>query len=413
MSGEEARACECDERDQRVLSGQEARACERDGRDQRVLSGQEAAVDGRERAAELAARVAWSRLAEPGDPVAARLVAGVGPVRAWAAVRERSGGVLERFRPRLAGLDVEADLADTRECGARIVVPGDAEWPDGLDDLEAPPFCLWVRGPLRLAEACERSVAVVGARAGTHYGEALAAEMGAGLAERGITVVSGAAFGIDAAAHRGALAVDGPTIAVLASGVDRPYPAAHHRLIGHIADRGLVVSEVPPGSAALRHRFLLRNRLIATMSRGTVVVEAGIRSGSRNTAGTAAEHHRPVGAMPGAVTSVASVGCHEMIRSGLAALVTNAAEAAELVGAIGELAPEREVPVRVGDGLPETDRRVLEALPGRGVLDVEAVAARAGVSVRAAQSGLGRLELEGLAGRRDAGWVRVTARRAG
>nr|WP_284303935.1 DNA-processing protein DprA [Mobilicoccus caccae] len=206
--------------------------------------------------------MAWSVLAEPGDPVASRLVRELGPVEALEALTIRAESSLDRFRPRLAQLDLDQVLDDAAGCGARLVTPDDREWPAGLDVLDAPPLLLWVRGPLDLAAATRRSVAVVGARAATAYGEHVAADIGAGLADRRVTVVSGGAFGIDAAAHRGVLAVEGQTVAVLAGGVDRPYPAAHHRLLGHIADVGALVSEMPPGSASLKSRFLLRNRLI-------------------------------------------------------------------------------------------------------------------------------------------------------
>ena len=156
---------------------------------------------------EVWARAAWSRLAEPGDEVAARLVAAVGPVEALAALRGRSESSLDRFRPRLARLDVERDLEIAARVGARVVVPGDTEWPTGLDDLPAPPHCLWVRGPLDLRAACERSLAVVGARCATAYGERLASGLAADVAARGVGVVSGAAYDIDAAAHRGARCV--------------------------------------------------------------------------------------------------------------------------------------------------------------------------------------------------------------
>lgn len=354
---------------------------------------------------ELDARIAWSAIAEPGDALAHQLVSSLGPVRALAAVEQRSESVLDRFRPRLDRLDLPSVHAATRECGARMVLPGGSEWPSGLNDLAAPPLCLWVRGPARLAETCKRSVAVVGARAATAYGESVAAELAAGLTDSQFSVVSGAAFGIDAAAHRGALATGGRTLAVLAGGVDRPYPAAHHRLLGHIADHGAVVSEAPPGSVAMRSRFLQRNRLIAAMTSGTVVVEAGLRSGSRNTAGTAASLHRLVMAVPGPVTSMMSVGCHELIRSGVASLVSDAAEVVELVGEVGlDLAPVRRAPERPGDRLRPDDRRVFEALPRRGGLEPEELAVGAGLDPTTVRTTLGFLELEGLARRGERGW---------
>jgi len=218
------------------------------------------------------ARAAWSRVAEPGDPVANRLIRAHGPVGALLVAASGVGQKVERFLPRLEVLDVERDLEVGAKFAARIVCPGDPEWPQGLDDLVAPPYCLWVRGPIDVASSCQRSAAVVGARSATAYGEMVATEMAAGLGERRFTIISGAAFGIDAAAHRGALATGATTIAVLAGGVERPYPSSHAALIARIVEVGAVISEVAPGSAPTKTRFLQRNRMIATMSRGTVVV---------------------------------------------------------------------------------------------------------------------------------------------
>ncbi len=361
------------------------------------------------------ARVGWSRLAEPADPVATRLIAELGAQAAWEAIRTSVSPVLDRFRARLPLVDPERDLAIGARCGARVVCPGDPEWPGGLDALEAPPYCLWVRGPLPLGPATERSVAVVGARAATSYGEFVAAEMAAGLAERGVLVVSGAAFGIDAAAHRGALSVDAPTVAVLAGGVDRPYPAAHRELIESIAQTGAVVAETAPGGAPMRVRFLHRNRLIATATRGTVVVEAGLRSGSRNTAATAAAHHRVVAAVPGPVSSMTSAGCHEMIRSGMAVLVTDAAEVLELIGGYGDdcAAPPRRGPDRPEDDVAPQDRQVYDALPLRAARPMERIAVTAGTSPAQTQAALGRLMMAGHAIRTDRGWRRAAPAEAG
>lgn len=254
------------------------------------------------------ARAAWSRVAEPGDSRAARLVEELGPVDALAAVVEGRPWAPEPLRHRVAGVDLDEAVGFARRRGWRMVIPGDDEWPAGVDVLKTAPIGLWVVGPADLGEACARSVAVVGARACTAYGMGVAAELGAGLPEAGYAVVSGAAFGIDRAAHQGCLSVGGTTVAVLAGGLDRPYPATNAELIARIGATGALVSEVGPGGAPTKSRFLQRNRLIATMTVGTVVVEAGLRSGSLNTAGYAAEHGRPVGAVPGAITSRVSAG---------------------------------------------------------------------------------------------------------
>lgn len=356
--------------------------------------------------------MAWSRITEPEDGKATDLVREHGPEGALDWVLAGREPWTERLAPRLALLDLARDLHVLERIGGRVVIPGDEEWPEGLEDLGRPPHCLWVRGSRHLGEACERSAAVVGARSATSYGETVATDLAAGLADRDFTVISGAAFGIDAAAHRGALAVDGCTVAVLAGGVERPYPAAHGRLLERIAEVGVVVAEVPPGSAPTRYRFLSRNRLIATMSQGTVVVEAGLRSGSLSTANRALDHQRVVAAVPGPVSSMVSAGCHEYIRTGRAVLVTDAAEAAEAIGQIGhDLAPEKRGPERPGDGLAETEGKVLATLPVRGPVTIEELALRTTLGATEVRSALGRLELRALARRDGEGWRRRAARR--
>lgn len=352
-----------------------------------------------------AARLAWARLVEPGDSAAARLVAAVGAEQALHGL-DPGSALAQRVLPRLETLDVVRDLEIVRALAARVVVPGDDEWPAGLDGLAEPPFCLWVRGPLDLGEACARSVAVVGARAATGYGVHQARELAAGLAERRFTVVSGAAYGIDGAAHEGALAVDGATVAVVAGGLDRPYPAGHAGLLARIAEVGAVVSEVPPGSSPSRWRFLKRNRLIATMTQGTVVVEAGLRSGSRNTATTARDHYRVVCAVPGPVSSAASAGCHVLIRDG-ATLVTDAAEVAQEVGPIGELAPHKQGPSTPEDDLEPVHRAVLGVLRVRSSTSADEVARQCGTSAAEAVGALGILVANELATRDQDGYRRM------
>ncbi|MDF8263822.1 DNA-processing protein DprA [Luteipulveratus flavus] len=360
-------------------------------------------------AAERRARVSWARLVEPRDATAAALVAEHGHVEALAMLRRGAATLGRAATERLHGLDLEREWRATARSGARVVVPGDAEWPTGLDDLAIPPHCLWVRGTGDLAALTLRSVAVVGARSATAYGERVAAELGAGLAERGFTIVSGAAFGIDAAAHRGALAVDGRTVAALACGVDRAYPSAHADLLAEIREGGVVVSEVPPGSAPIRPRFLARNRLIAAMTRGTVVVEAGLRSGSLSTARRAIDCGRPVGAVPGPVTSVTSAGTNQLIREHQAELVSDTAEVAELVGDIGvDLAPVRRGDARPEDALREQPRQVWEALPRHGGMPAEQAGVLARLTPAEVLAALGELELVGMAERHGRGWRKTT-----
>jgi DNA processing protein len=356
------------------------------------------------------ARAALSRLAEPEDKGVHTLVANHGPVETVRRIRALEGR-LDRFAERVRRLDVERDAAIAARVGARLVVPGDDEWPEGLDDLPIPPWCLWVRGAVRVDEAVRRSVAVVGARAATSYGDAQASEIAAGLAMAGWSVVSGAAYGIDGAAHRGALAVDGLTVAVLACGVDRVYPAAHAQLLQRIAETGCVVSEVAPGSAPMGSRFLSRNRLIAAMTAGTVVVEAGLRSGSLQTMNRASQLNRPVGAVPGPVTSMTSAGCHNAIRNRDAMLVTNAAEVIELVGRIGEgaLAEPREEG-RPEDHLAPDEARVHQSLPRSGAIDLDALLSATALAPMVVLAALTRLEEGGLAVKKDGGWRKIRRR---
>jgi DNA processing protein len=354
----------------------------------------------------------WSRIAEPGDLQAWDLARERGPVAALRQVIEGTAPA-ERWQVRLADADPLRDLATVRRFGGRLVVPGDAEWPAGLDDLHraagrAAPFCLWVRGPADLAQACSRSVSVVGARAATPYGERISAELGSGCADAGVSVISGAAYGIDGAAHRGALAVSGSTVAVLACGVDRAYPRGHEQLIERIASEGSVVSEVPPGSAPTRNRFVERNRVIAALGQATVVVEAAWRSGASVTASRAADLGRPLAAVPGPVSSPMSAGCHRLLRTG-AVCVTTAAEVLELLAPIGELlADEPVVAAAEHDGLSPADVRVLDALPVRRPAALGSLALVAGLTETTVLAALGRLELRGSAVREAAGWRRPT-----
>lgn len=235
--------------------------------------------------------------------------------------------------------------------GARIVTPADEEWPTTLDHLIAigddtdpyrrnggPPLCLWARGPGAVAETLTRSVSIVGARAMTSYGQFVTSELAYGLAERDWTIVSGGALGVDATAHRGALAAGGLTVAVLACGIDQAYPVSNAALFERIADEGLLLTEWPPGTRPHRTTFLARNRLIAAVTRGTVMVEAGSRSGARSTLGYARLLQRSTMVVPGPITSAMSVGCHLELRQPGTVLVTGVQEIIDEVGGIGELA---------------------------------------------------------------------------
>ncbi|MCP3782619.1 DNA-processing protein DprA [Micromonospora sp. A3M-1-15] len=381
------------------------------------------------RAERLLARVALTWLAEPGTWSVHRLVDQLGPVAALDLLL--AGGAPERtLRSAVAARSAEGEaravaeqaLARTERLGARVVTPDDEEWPARVADLRglllsgaarrvdletAPPLCFWVRGAWPLGDALARSVAVVGARAATPYGTHVATELGYGLAERDWTVVSGGAFGIDSAAHRGALTAGGLTVAVLACGLDRPYPMGNAALFDRIAETGLLVSEWMPGAEPLRPRFLIRNRVIAAATVGTVLVEAAARSGATQTLNRAIGVGRPAMVVPGPVTSAMSVGAHEVLREhDRARLVTGTAHVLEEVGRIGyDLAPPARAPERPRDLLDDEAAQVLEALPRRKALGLERVAARAGVDLRTAMRKLSMLEELAMVVRRDDGYA--------
>jgi DNA processing protein len=360
---------------------------------------------------ELLARVFLSRVLEPGDEAGGRWVREMGAVEVARVLRaggpqlvgvtdKKWAGVLARAQE----AEPERDLGAAREAGVRFVGPGDGEWPGQLDDLgNARPVGLWVRGRPSLRMWALRSVAVVGARACTEYGAHMAATLGAGLAERGWVVVSGGAYGVDGAAHRGALGAGGATVAVLACGADRAYPRGHTELIRRIAEQGLVVGELPPGDHPTPSRFIVRNRLIAALTRGTVVIEAAHRSGSLVTARAAQRMGRHTMGVPGPATSGLSAGVHELLR-GDAELVTDAAEVVELVGDMGELAPERRGPVLPRDLLEPAARRVLAALPGRGPARAAEIARGAQTTQDDAVARLYELRSLGYVERHGDGW---------
>jgi DNA processing protein len=369
------------------------------------------------------ARAALSVVAEPGDPVLGVLLrsrspaelvgalSGSGDLRAFgpagSAGAWAAACAMERWRARLDQIPTAARLAAWESSGIRLVCPGEPEWPTQLGALgDAGPVVLWLRGTSDLRYACLRSVSLVAARAATAYGTHVCTEMAAALTERGYTVVSGGAYGIDACAHRGALAASGLTIAVLASGLSYGYPKGHHELFAAIAARGgVVVSECPPGRAPTRPGFLVRNRLIAALSRGTVVVEAARRSGALSTAKHARELCRPLMAVPGPVTSEQSAGCHELIREWGAVCVTGAADVLEHVCPLGEEhRPPRLGPAVPRESLDEVTTAVLEAVPLRGGRGPAAIAALAGADLDTALRCLGLLAAAGHIERCEQGW---------
>ncbi|MZF88920.1 DNA-processing protein DprA [Streptomyces sp. SID5643] len=367
-------------------------------------------VDG-EPGGELLARVLLTRVIEPGDETGGRWVRELGVAEVVRRLGQGGAPLPGASGTRWAGLVARAraarprrDLEAARDAGVRFVSPGDAEWPGQLDDLgDARPLGLWVRGRPGLRMWALRSVAVVGARACTEYGAHMAATLAAGLAEQGWVVVSGGAYGVDGAAHRGALGAGGATVAVLACGVDRPYPRGHTRLISRIAEQGLVIGELPPGDHPTPSRFILRNRVIAALTRGTVVVEAAHRSGSLVTARAAQRLGRHTMGVPGPATSGLSAGVHDLLR-GEAVLVTDVADVVELVGDMGELAPDRRGPVLPRDLLEPAARQVLAALPGRGAARPEEIARSAQTAQDDAIARLYELRALGYVERHGDGW---------
>ena len=414
------------------------------------------------------ARAALTYLAEPSDPALGALLGICTPAEVLAAInagmlpgtgpgcgdsaasRAALERALGRWRARLPGLPDAESIAGACRDGIRLICPGDAEWPGQLDHLgQARPYALWLRGNVDLRFACLRSVSVVGSRAATGYGGHVAGEIAADLAERGWAVVSGGAYGIDAAAHRGALAAEGITIAVLACGVDYPYPAGHADLFAAITAQGLVVSEWPPGRHPARMRFLVRNRAIAALACGTVIVEAGERSGALNTAQHAAHLGKPLMAVPGPVTSAQSAGCHRIIREWGATCVTCAADIIEMLSPLsvpdalapgsgpalthspgsGSAAPGSGSagpgsgspgsgfgsrgsgsgspgadPVPSLDDLDADSARVLDAVPARGGAGTSTIAVDTGVDLDTVLRCLGRLAGYGFIERGDRGW---------
>ncbi|MGM7696665.1 DNA-processing protein DprA [Microbacterium sp. A84] len=357
---------------------------------------------------ETLARVAWGVVAEPGDGVAGAMIAQFGAVEALRYGLSDSGFELSeravdearrRWRPRAQPRAVSDALRGASEVGARLLLPGDDEWPSGLDDLgDHAPSLLWVRGDVAQLTRRER-VSMVGARAATAYGDSIASELAGDLAASGTLIVSGGAYGIDGAAHRAALGAGGGTVAFLAGGVDRAYPAGHQQLFERIQTSGAMVSELPCGTAPTKWRFLARNRLIAALGMATVVVEAGWRSGSLNTAGHAAALGRPLGAVPGPVTSAASAGCHRLLREYDARCVTSTAEVRELLGI--------EIGASADSGEVRTDPdqlRLLDAMSARTARSSTELARISGLSEERVRSMLGMLSLDAQVQQQASGW---------
>jgi DNA processing protein len=401
---------------------------------------------------DLIARALWHVVAEPGDAAVGALADGAGLAAAARALvdgadpsiimrlsrgelgAEASASALRRWTPRLRAGDVVRALELAGRVDARMLAPDDDAWPDGLAALGPHrPHLLWVRGNSDLLRA--PSVALVGARAATGYGEHVAMELAAGLCSRDIVVVSGGAYGIDGAAHRAALAAQGHTVAVLAGGPDRLYPSGHDALLRRVIEQGAVVSETPAGTPPTRWRFLQRNRVIAALSEAVVVVEAGHRSGALNTAHHAATAGVPLGVVPGPITSAASAGCHRLLREVAAQCVTSIGDIVELAfggcessrgeatlsfselgtdthdtGAAPAAGGEAQQTRRAGP----TATRVADALRPRRWQSVDELARASGLAVAEVQAALGLLQFDDRAVESESGqWRRPSPKKQG
>lgn len=360
------------------------------------------------------ALLALSLVAEAGDPRLVTWRERCDPQELWRAVVRGGAEVPDRWHACAADAErsIDALVRRAESVGARWIVPGTPAWPVALDDLDhldgvgqvaGSPLGLWVRGGGDLTTIAAAPVAVVGARTNTTYGAECASDIAADCADQGHAVVSGAAFGIDACAHRGALMGGGPTVAVMACGVDVDYPKPHAALLRRIAEEGLVISEFPPGSEPQKHRFLVRNRIIAALSVGVVVVEAAERSGSLNTLNWADQLGRTTMVVPGPVTSQASGGTHRAVRDGKAVLVTCGRDVlADTFGFVDDDAPP------VGPAA----RRVWVRL-GADPEPVERIAAVLRLGTVAVHRALRELERHGVVVQEESRWRRRTPAAAG
>lgn len=372
-----------------------------------------------EREADARARAGLTAVARPGDRWLGALLETYGAARVWADLRARRPApelpeeeetgterTWWRWSTRAQRVDRDALLGDSVEAGVRFVSPDDPEWPGRLNEDGTPPYGLWVRGEGDLRHLCLRSVAVVGARSATPYGEHVASEMAYTLGEHAVVTVSGGAYGIDGAAHRAAIAVGG-TVVVLACGLDVDYPRGHAALFADVARGGVLVSERPVGTSPRAPDFLVRNRLIAALTPGTVVVEAGRRSGALNTASHAAEMGRVLMAVPGPVTSAMSAGCHVLLRDRQASCVTGAEDVLAQLGPLARTPVER--PLRVEADLSPESTRVLAAVTRTGV-GTASIALATGGDLEGTMRALGVLAAAGLVERCPAGWRRPASR---
>lgn len=356
---------------------------------------------------DVTARMALCALNAASSTVIAELLTRFEPAEVWATLIEST--IENTWSIKARALDIEQLQQASHITGSRFITPSSQEWVPALDDLAGvrvagageAPLGLWLLGPLALPEATQ-SVALVGSRSATSYGLGVTADLASELALHGCAIISGMAYGVDASAHRGALAVAGQTVAVLACGVDQIYPLSHAKLYHSIVERGVIVAEVPPGFRPQRAGFLARNRLIAALSAGVVVVEAAVRSGAKNTATWASHLRRVLMAIPGPVTSSMSATPHWLIQHGEAQLVSSAEDIKQL---LGPLQPELELDLRGPstplDRLRPELRAVREAVPAQEPVSAAQICARVGITMPEALAILSELT--------DSRWLEETS----
>ena len=279
-------------------------------------------------------RLALLQAIEPGNSFWSEEIRSLGVEEVYSRIIARSYDQIKfaHLMEKISAFRPEDELQKISAAGAQLLTPEDPDWPSGANDLQAPPIALYVKG--RREALAQPSIAIVGTRNPTPYGVRIAGDFAAGFVDRDYSIISGGAYGIDSAAHRGALVAEGCTIAVIASGIDTPYPSGNSRLFEEISESGAIITEVAIGTPALPHRFLTRNRIIAALSQSTLVVEAAFRSGSLRTARDAAQLLRPVMAIPGPINSPSSEGCHRLIGERAAEIVTSISDAYELISAL-------------------------------------------------------------------------------
>jgi len=367
------------------------------------------------------AAATWSLICEPGDTISGLLrstlgfeesllqvVSGVTAKEIAKELREHSNALdleqaiankLEVWRSRALQADVYQCFQSLRQLGGKLITSQSEYWPKQLEDLGfGSPPALWFNGDIQHFRKLHNSVAVVGSRVCSDYGVQVTKDIVKNLVQSGQPIVSGGALGIDAVAHQAAISNRGTTVAVMAGGLDRLYPAQNIELFKEIAKTGLLISEVAPGVFPTKWRFLQRNRLIAALSCATVVIEAGVRSGTINTVGHANELGRPVGAVPGLITSVRSAGCHQLIKDGRAQLLSIPSDLRDLCG-------DTEYFEKPFDSLSQWEVRALDSL-GTQPKSIAEISKYSGLSSFEAETGLAKLAKAGLASHTSNGWLK-------